>query len=79
MSTTTKLGLAQWHQLEAGRCLEMLESSRVGLDAADARRRLDQYGPNQLEEKPGRSPWTILREQLGAVMVLILLAATGLS
>ncbi|HEY9841901.1 MAG TPA: cation-translocating P-type ATPase [Candidatus Obscuribacterales bacterium] len=79
MSTTAKLGLAQWHQLEAGRCLEMLESSRVGLDAADARRRLDQYGPNQLEEKPGRSPWTILREQLGAVMVLILLAATGLS
>ena len=46
-----------------------------GLAATEAARRLAVEGPNELEERGGRSPLAILREQLTATMVLILIVA----
>lgn len=50
-----------------------------GLSWPDAAARLERYGPNELVERGTRKPWQILWEQLTAVMVLILLAASVLS
>ena len=56
-----------------------LGTSDAGLAAPEASRRFDQHGPNELIDRGGKSPSAILWEQLTAVMVLILLAAAGLS
>jgi P-type Ca2+ transporter type 2C len=50
-----------------------------GLSNAEATSRLQAHGPNELTAKPLKSPWLILWEQLTSIMVLILLAAAGLS
>jgi len=50
-----------------------------GLSHEEAAKRLQSVGPNELTAKPLKSPWVILWEQLTSIMVLILLAAAGLS
>jgi Ca2+-transporting ATPase len=49
------------------------------LDNAEAARRLEQFGANELQAAHRVSPWEILLEQFKNVLVLILLAATVLS
>ncbi|MFZ2640991.1 MAG: cation-transporting P-type ATPase, partial [Verrucomicrobiia bacterium] len=46
---------------------------------AEAARRLDRHGPNQLIERGRRSPWRILWEQFTATMVVILIIAAVIS
>ncbi len=41
--------------------------------------RLSRYGPNELVERGGRSPWRILLEQLTGTLVLILIVAAVVS
>jgi Ca2+-transporting ATPase len=50
-----------------------------GLSAEEARRRLDVYGPNELQAAHRVSPWTLLLAQFKNVLIVILLAATALS
>ncbi len=65
-----------WHTVDAKAALKELKSDPVlGLTKAEAEARLAQFGPNELVEKGGRTPWKILWEQVSATMVLILLAA----
>ena len=69
-----------WHAKSAGQALRELETDRAGgLTTAEAQRRLERYGPNRLEgaKRPG-----LLRRLLGQLkdpMILVLLAAAGLS
>ncbi len=58
---------------------ELGTSERNGLTAEEARRRLEQYGPNQLKERPKPSFWARLREQLSQFLVLILIVAAIVS
>jgi Ca2+-transporting ATPase len=51
----------------------------TGLSRQEAKSRLADYGPNELVERGSRRPGQILWEQLTAVMVVILLAASALS
>ncbi len=53
--------------------------ARQGLPDEEARRRLEQFGLNELEERGGKSPWRILWEQFTSTMVLILIAAAVIS
>jgi len=46
-----------WHILEADQVLSLLGVSREGLSAAEAARRLAEYGPNHLPRAKGRSAW----------------------
>ncbi|HEX2909353.1 MAG TPA: cation-translocating P-type ATPase [Chloroflexia bacterium] len=71
----------QWHTLAPGEALALLQvdSAAQGLSEAEAQKRVERYGPNELVEHGLKSPFKILWEQLTAVMVLILLAAAGLS
>ena len=68
-----------WHELELAEVVELLRTDSNGLDDAEAARRLTESGPNELLDKGTKKPIVIIWEQLTAVMVLILLAAAGLS
>src|SRR5262245_32894826 len=50
-----------------------------GLSRAEAHRRLDQYGPNQLKSAPETPWWRRLLEQFENFLVIILLVATVIS
>jgi Ca2+-transporting ATPase len=56
-----------------------LATSPAGLDAATARQRLAEHGPNQLTGTQQKTIWQLLLHQLADVMILVLLAAAGVS
>lgn len=69
-----------WHTQNISSVLQTLETdTRQGLPAEEARRRLEQFGLNELEERGGKSPLRILWEQFTSTMVLILIAAAVIS
>ena len=69
-----------WHLLETGETLSLLGTdAALGLSAAEAEKRLAEYGANELLEEEVRSPWMILWEQFTSTMSLILTAAALLS
>jgi Ca2+-transporting ATPase len=75
---TEKTGAKQAasYQQPAETVLAKLRSNlRRGLSAEEARGRLEQYGPNELEERSGRGPWAILWEQFTSAMIVILIVA----
>ena len=68
-----------WHHRNVAESLRALETTATGLTDATTTIRQRQYGPNELVEKGAKSPFVILWEQFTNVMVLILIAAAGLS
>jgi len=68
-----------WHSIDADATLQRLETSTNGLTAAEAKRRLTEYGPNTLPEKRQRPLWMILLGQFSDFMILVLLAAALIS
>jgi len=69
-----------WHSLKAPEVFALLQTDvSSGLDEAEAAKRAEEYGSNELIEAKPKNPLRILWEQLTAVMVLILLAAALVS
>jgi len=68
-----------WHTVSAEECFHRLSTGPAGLSRVEAARRLQEWGPNELEAPRRISPLAILLAQLGNVLVLILLVATALS
>ena len=69
-----------WHTLEVEKTLELLGSDRAsGLTTQQVQERLQQYGPNELEETAGRSTWQILLDQFTNIMLLMLIAVALIS
>jgi P-type Ca2+ transporter type 2C len=69
----------EWHTLETDVTLKQLAvDSNSGLTTAEAQRRLQQVGANELLDKGIKSPWRILWEQLTAIMMVVLIAAAGI-
>lgn len=64
-----------WHLLNPKEVLEILQSSDMGLDSNEARRRFERYGPNELIEKRRKSWWMMLLDQFRDFMILVLIAA----
>jgi P-type Ca2+ transporter type 2C len=65
-----------WHTSEAEEVLRALDTgAESGLSDEEAARRLDEWGPNELEESSGRRPWAILWEQFTSAMIVILIVA----
>lgn len=80
MSSEVKQTTEPWHTQTIVDVLQSLDSdAQNGLTPEEARRRLEQYGPNELEERGGKSPFLILWEQFTSTMVLILIAAAVVS
>ena len=67
------------YQQSVEEALNGLSSSSRGLAEEEARKRLEQYGRNELKAAHRVSPWSILLEQFKNVLIVILLAATALS
>jgi Ca2+-transporting ATPase len=68
-----------WHTQTIDEAFAQLYSQNDGLSNAEAERRLQQYGPNELQATHRISPWEILLEQFKNVLILILLGATAIS
>jgi Ca2+-transporting ATPase len=69
-----------WHQMAADDVLRQLNTTvEHGLTQAEADRRLQKYGLNELVDRGTKNPWKILFEQFTSVMVLILIAAAVIS
>jgi Ca2+-transporting ATPase len=68
-----------WHALSAETATEQLRSTPEGLTTAEARRRLDEHGPNELEVQKTASAWETFLDQFKNVLILILLSATIVS
>jgi Ca2+-transporting ATPase len=79
MRTFSQPPAEAWHNLSADAALERLSSSRSGLDQAEARRRLDEVGPNRLKPPQPVPALRILADQFKSVVVYLLIAAAGIS
>jgi calcium-translocating P-type ATPase len=62
----------------AGRLLRDLRSTRKGLSGSDAKRRLLQYGPNELQRRGGREWPQALARQFTHPLALLLWLAAGM-
>lgn len=68
------------HQVPIDRLFQEVNvSSETGLSADEVRARLDEFGPNALQEAKRESALTILLRQFTGVIVYILVAAAGIS
>jgi P-type Ca2+ transporter type 2C len=71
---------AVWHSLEPKLALQQLSTSAdTGLTKEEVQKRLQKYGPNELEESGGRSSWEILVDQFKNIMLLMLIAVAFIS
>jgi Ca2+-transporting ATPase len=69
-----------WHAIDLAAVEAALgTSSSSGLDEREARRRLAEHGPNELEAAKTIAPWRLLLDQFKNILILILLAAVALS
>jgi Ca2+-transporting ATPase len=72
--------MTRWHNLDVQEAIGELKSDiENGLTAADAERRLAEYGPNELEERAAKGPWAILWEQFTGIMVVMLIISAIIS
>ncbi len=68
-----------WHRKETGEVIEQLNSSLQGLSHEEARKRLAEYGPNELGEKKKKTPLMLFLDQFRDFMILVLIAAAVIS
>ena len=68
-----------WHSLEIDETLRDLNSKETGLSQEEAQKRLQQYGPNELQKEKGTSRIKMFFEQFTDILIVILLIATALS
>lgn len=69
-----------WHALEVDKSIQVLESNaEAGLSSSQVKQRLEEYGPNELQESGGRSPLAILIDQFKNIMLLMLIAVAVVS
>ena len=68
-----------YHVASVADVAQELKSTPAGLDAATARQRLAEHGPNALADAKKKTVWQLLLHQLADVMILVLLAAAGVS
>jgi len=69
-----------WHSVSAEETLVKLDTVRsVGLSAVEVEKRLAQYGPNQLTEKPRRTFLRLVFDQLKSFVIILLIVASLIS
>ncbi|KIE42355.1 cation-translocating P-type ATPase [Geobacter anodireducens] len=67
--------MAEWHRIPIDEALTRLATSLAGLGRDEARRRLAECGPNELEEQVRRTPLAMLLGQFTDFMILVLIGA----
>jgi len=71
--------MTAWHAMSTDEVLKTLETGPEGLSEEEAKRRLEEYGPNKLIEKGGVSALEILLNQFKDLFVIMLLIAIVIS
>jgi magnesium-transporting ATPase (P-type) len=68
-----------WHALDAEEVAKRLDSGKNGLDAAHAKQRLENSGPNSLEAEDGVHPWALLLRQVQNPLIYLLTDESALT
>ncbi|HLF97076.1 MAG TPA: cation-transporting P-type ATPase [Methylococcaceae bacterium] len=68
-----------WHHQSADQVLHRLKSAPQGLSSGEAKRRLKEYGRNEINKGREISPFRILLSQFNDFLIYLLLAAAALS
>ncbi|MFP4169542.1 MAG: cation-translocating P-type ATPase [Methanomassiliicoccales archaeon] len=68
-----------WHSFGKEGVLERLDVDHEGLSEGEVRRRLEEYGPNELTDEGGPSPLKILLDQFKDALIIILIIAAAVS
>jgi len=69
-----------WHALTQEEIIHQLATPpEIGLTSEEADKRLQSYGPNQLEEAPGITFWQMLIDQFNNFVVILLIVAAIIS
>ncbi|MCB0190535.1 MAG: cation-translocating P-type ATPase [Anaerolineae bacterium] len=71
--------MTDWYRMDVETIYSRLETGSQGLPLPLIRHRLEEFGPNELIERGLKNPWTIVWEQLTAVLVVILIVAAVIS
>ena len=69
----------QYYRESAGTVLEHLKTTKDGLSASDAHKRLRKHGTNERTAKKGVSPFTLFFGQFKNFIIYILLFAVAIS
>lgn len=69
----------RWHQKRSEDIIDETGSSAAGLSAAEAAKRLQEYGPNELMEKKKKTLLMMFLDQFKDFMILVLIAAAVIS
>jgi magnesium-transporting ATPase (P-type) len=70
------MNVTSWHAMSAEEVVRRLSTDRdIGLDVAEAEKRLQTYGPNRLPERKKRGPLMRLLLQFNNVLIYVLLGA----
>ncbi len=67
--------MEEWHNLSPEEALKKLGTSLEGLTSREAASRMERHGPNELREKPGKSPVSMFLDQLKQFLIVILIVA----
>lgn len=68
-----------WHTSTIEDIFKELQSGHDGLSKEEAVKRIQQYGPNQLQEKKKKPVWLLFAMQFKDIMILILMLAAVIS
>ena len=68
-------GAEAWYTLDAATVEQRLSTDAHGLSRLEVEARLDRYGPNEIEEEPPPSAWTVFAGQFRSPLIFILLVA----
>ena len=71
--------MSRWHDRPVEQLFQELESRPSGLTERQAQKRLEDHGPNELQPPPQAGLLRRILEQMKDPMILVLLAAAGLS
>jgi len=69
----------EFHNLTIGKTLETFHTSISGLATEEAKKRLLQYGPNEITGKKENPWWILLLKQFTDLMIIVLLVAAIIS
>ncbi len=70
---------SNWHALQPDEVAELLETSPEGLSQQEAKQRLEQFGPNTLEEEKPISILGLILHQFTSPLIYILLISAGVT